>query len=58
MKLHYSIWVVKRLCGMHTDTVHGCFDNPERLNNSDLPSGHDPRVCDLAYRLRLGTIHG
>jgi hypothetical protein len=43
-------------CGMHTDLVHGCFGNPEGLNNGHLPSRRGPRVHELANGLRLGTV--
>jgi hypothetical protein len=40
---------------MHTDPVHGCFDNPEGLNHRNLPRGHGSRVHELTNGLRLGT---
>jgi hypothetical protein len=34
-----------------TDPVHGCFNNPEGLNNGHLPSGCGPQVHELANGL-------
>jgi hypothetical protein len=34
-----------------TDPVHGCFNNPEGLNNGHLPSGSGPQVHELANGL-------
>jgi hypothetical protein len=42
MKPHGSILVVTMWCGMCTDPVLRCFDNPEGLNCSDLLIGVDP----------------
>jgi hypothetical protein len=55
MKPHGSVRAVRRWCSVCVDPVHGCFDNLEGLNNGYLPSGHSPRVCELANGLRLGT---
>jgi hypothetical protein len=55
MKPHGSVRVVRRCCGVRTDPVHGCFDNPKGLNIGHFPSGCDPCVCELANDLRLGT---
>jgi hypothetical protein len=38
MKPHSSIWVVRKWCRMRTNPALGYFDNPEGLNNGDLPS--------------------
>jgi hypothetical protein len=40
---------------LHTDPIHGSFDDPEGLNNRYLPSGRGPRVHELANGLRQGT---
>jgi hypothetical protein len=56
MKPHDFVRVVRRWCGMRTDPVHGTFNDPEGLNNGRLSSWHDPRVCELANGLRLGTV--
>jgi hypothetical protein len=71
MKPHSFVRIVKRWCGICTDPVLKCLDDPEGLNNGYLPSGHGPRVHELANGLRLGiavlsqdlsgtwvTIHG
>jgi hypothetical protein len=55
MKPQGSVWVVRRWCDLCADPVHGCFDNPEGLNNGYLSSGRGPQVCKLANILRLGT---
>jgi hypothetical protein len=55
MKPHSSIQVVRRCCGVRIDPVHGCFDNPDGLNNGHLSSQRGPRVHELAISLRLGT---
>jgi hypothetical protein len=36
MKPHGSVWVVRMWCGIHTDPVLRCFDNPEGLSYWDL----------------------
>jgi hypothetical protein len=36
MKPHGSVWVVRMWCGMRTDPVLRCFDNPEGLSYGDL----------------------
>jgi hypothetical protein len=41
---------------LRVDPIHRCFNNSEGLNNGYLPSGHGPRVHELAHRLRLGTV--
>jgi hypothetical protein len=33
IKPHSFVRVVRRWCGVHTNPVRGCFDNPEGLNN-------------------------
>jgi hypothetical protein len=55
MKPHDSVWVARRWCDLRTDPIRRCFDETEGLNNMYLPSGHDPRVHELANSLRLGT---
>jgi hypothetical protein len=39
MKTHDSIRVDGKWCGMRTDNVLRCFDNPEGLNCGDLLIG-------------------
>jgi hypothetical protein len=56
MKPHSSIWVIRTWCGMCTDPVHRCFDNPKGLNNGHWLSRCGPRVPELGISLRLGTI--
>jgi hypothetical protein len=36
MKPLDSIWVLRMWCGIRTDTVLMCFDDPEGLNCGDL----------------------
>jgi hypothetical protein len=55
MKPHGFVWVVRKWHSLRTDPVHGCFDDPEGLNNGYLPSGRGPRVHEVANDLRLGT---
>jgi hypothetical protein len=55
MKPHSSIQIVRKCPGMHTDPVLSCLDELEELNNGHLLGGRDPRVCELANSLRLGT---
>jgi hypothetical protein len=38
MKPHSSVWVVRKWCRMRTNPALRYFDNPEGLNNGDLPS--------------------
>jgi hypothetical protein len=40
---------------MRTDPVHRYFDNPEGLNNGDLPSWRGSYIRKLVNGLRLGT---
>jgi hypothetical protein len=42
MRPHGSIWVVRKWCGMRTDPILRCFDNPEGLNCGDLLVGIVP----------------
>jgi hypothetical protein len=56
MKLHGSIWVVRRWRGLRVDPIQRCFDDLEGLNNGYLPSEHGPQVRELANGLRLGTV--
>jgi hypothetical protein len=56
MKPHGSIRVVRRWCGMRTNPICGCSDNPKGLNRGNLPRGHGSQVHVLANGLRLGTI--
>jgi hypothetical protein len=44
MKPHDSVWVVRMWCGMCTDPIHRCFDNPEELNYGDLLVGIVPKL--------------
>jgi hypothetical protein len=53
MKRHNSIRVFIMWCGMHTDPVLWCFDNPEGLSYGDLLVDVVP---ELANGLRLGTV--
>jgi hypothetical protein len=55
MKPHCSVRVVRWWCGVCPDPAYGCFDNLDGMNNGHMPSGHDPRVHELANGLRLGT---
>jgi hypothetical protein len=43
MKPHGSISVVRMWCGICTDPVHRCFDNPEGLSCGDLLVGMVPK---------------
>jgi hypothetical protein len=52
MKPHSSVRFVRKWCGMHTDPILRCFDNPEGLNCEDLLVGIVP---ELANGLRLST---
>jgi hypothetical protein len=56
MKPHGFIRVIRKWRGMCINPVLRCFDNPEGLNNGDLPSWYSFRVCELANGLRIGTI--
>jgi hypothetical protein len=56
MKPHGFIRVIRKWHGMCINPVLRCFDNPEGLNNGDLPSWHSFRICELANGLRIGTI--
>jgi hypothetical protein len=42
MKPHNSIWVVRKWCGVHTDLVLRCYENPDGLNYGDLLVGLVP----------------
>jgi hypothetical protein len=44
MKPHGSVWVVRMWCGIHTDPVLRCFDNPEWLSYGDLLVGVVPKL--------------
>jgi hypothetical protein len=44
MKPHGFIWVVRMWCGMQTDPLLRCFDNPEGLNCMDLLVGVIPEL--------------
>jgi hypothetical protein len=55
MRPHGSVRVVKKWCGMRTNPILKCLDNPEGLNNGYLISGHGPQVHELANGLKLGT---
>jgi hypothetical protein len=55
MKPHGSFWDVRRCCGMRTNPVRWCFDNPEGLKNGDLLSQRGPRVREPANSVRHGT---
>jgi hypothetical protein len=56
MKPHGFTQVVKRWCGVRTDPILGCLDDPEGLNNGYLPSERGPHVHELANGLRFGTV--
>jgi hypothetical protein len=51
-----SVQPVRRVCGIRTDPVCGCFDNAGGLNYGYLPSRHGSRVRELANGLRLGAV--
>jgi hypothetical protein len=53
MKPHSSVQVVRKWCGMHTNPILRCFDNPEGMNCENLLVGI---VLELANGLRLGTV--
>jgi hypothetical protein len=40
---------------MRTNPVRGFFENPEGLNNGNLPSWCSSQVRELTNGLRLGT---
>jgi hypothetical protein len=44
MKLRGSIWVVRMRCGICTDLVLWCFDNPEGLSYEKLLVGVIPEL--------------
>jgi hypothetical protein len=55
MTPHDSVQVIRRWCNLHADPIHGCFNNPEGLNNGHFPSERGPQVREMAHSLRLGT---
>jgi hypothetical protein len=55
MKLYGSVRVVRRWRNLRADPIHGCFDDPEGLDDVYLSSGRDPRVHELANYLRLAA---
>jgi hypothetical protein len=55
MKPHDPIRVVRKWHDFRADPILRCLDNLKGLNNGYLPSGHGPRVHELANGLRLGT---
>jgi hypothetical protein len=44
MKPHGFVRVVRMWCGIRTDTVLRCFDNPEGLNCGDMLVGMVPEL--------------
>jgi hypothetical protein len=44
MKSHGSVWVVRMWCGICTDPILRCFDNPEGLSCEDLLVGMVPKL--------------
>jgi hypothetical protein len=44
MKLHRSIRVVRMFCGIHTEPILKCFDNPLGLSYVDLLVGVAPEL--------------
>jgi hypothetical protein len=44
MKPHGSIQDVRMWCGICTDTILRCFDNPEGLSRGDLLVGMFPEL--------------
>jgi hypothetical protein len=55
MKPYGPVQVVKKWHGMRTNPVLRCLDDPEELNNRNMPCGHGPQVHELANDMRLGT---
>jgi hypothetical protein len=39
MKPHGSVWIVRKWCGVCTNSVLRCFDNTDGLNCGDLLVG-------------------
>jgi hypothetical protein len=53
-KPHGSIQIVRMWCGIHTDPILGCFDNPgDELR--ELANRRGSRSLELANGLRLST---
>jgi hypothetical protein len=46
MKPHGSVRVIKMWCGVRTDPVLRCFDNPEGLDYRDLLVGVVPEFVN------------
>jgi hypothetical protein len=44
MKPHSSIWVVRMWCGICTNPILRCFDNPEGLNYKNMLVGMVPKL--------------
>jgi hypothetical protein len=44
MKPHDSVQVVKMWCGISTNPILKCFDNPEELNGKNLLFGVFPKL--------------
>jgi hypothetical protein len=50
-----SVWVVRLWCGICTDPVLRCVNNPEGLNCRDQLEDVIPELGELANGLRLNT---
>jgi hypothetical protein len=44
MKPHGSVQIVRMWCGIRTDSILRCFDNPNGLNYGDLLVGIVPEL--------------
>jgi hypothetical protein len=44
MKPYYSIWVARMWCGIRTNPILRCFNNPEGLSCGDMLVGMVPEL--------------